>query len=202
MPNYINNMITVTAIDCFDSQLEFCNLSEHLLKSAVEIAISKGGVNEVGLQYLTLGFRTTWRPPVEVYKRLESWISRSGSFLEIKAEATWTDEADGHDTRFRWLFDGDRFEVVEVGLLPLDQKLAGPQEAVGEVLSFKEQWQNFARVLGLPEDPFEERYDSEEDLHEDLRQRAQNRWLKGEESKIIDLDQYRKKRKDRQDLPF
>ena len=208
MPHYIHNSFTVTAVDCFDSQVEFPILTEDLLKSAVETWTFEGGINAAGRRHLTLEFETTWKPPVEAYKRLESWISHRGGFLELKAEATWTDEAYGHDVRFRWLFDGDKFEVMEVGLLKQDQRFAYPQECVGEILSFTDRWQNLVSFIGLPEDPFEEPYSSEKDLHEDLMHRAHNRHLKWEEErkrkecKVVSLDQYRKTCECEQELPF
>ena len=58
-------------------------------------------------------FRTNWKPPVNTYEAL---LEQARKIAGASLEATWVGEADDYDTRYRWLFDGDKYEVDETGL--------------------------------------------------------------------------------------
>ena len=58
-------------------------------------------------------FDSAWFPPIEVYETLEK---RAKELDGVKLYATWYDEAEEYDTRYRWLFDGKKYQVEETGL--------------------------------------------------------------------------------------
>ena len=60
-------------------------------------------------------FKTAWSPPIEAYKKIEENVSKIGK-ADIELDATWVDEGDHYDIRYRWLFDGVKYEVVKTGL--------------------------------------------------------------------------------------
>ena len=57
----------------------------------------------------TWDFKSRWAPPLELFTELEA-------IKGVSVEATWTDEADHWDIRYRWTGEGDKYEVVEEGL--------------------------------------------------------------------------------------
>jgi len=134
MPNIIYNRLKVTAPD------------RSLLLSLIgELDVTQvWGSDKTftitdNFSVCTYPFDSAWFPPVEVYETLEKRVKNLDG---VTLMATWYDEADEWNTRYRWLFDGQKYQVVETGLNPriaawiAEEGLENSQPTVGTVMDF------------------------------------------------------------------
>ena len=114
MPNMIHNELKIETHNfLIDRLLKF---QQEIESEAVEI--SRIRTTEKGDSLtLEMSFRTHADPPVAVYRRIEEYTRQNNIESEaLEAEATFLDERDDCDDRYRWLFEGDGYEVIETHL--------------------------------------------------------------------------------------
>ena len=111
MPNMINNELKIEAHEvCTDSLLRFQRAIE---SRAVEI-VKNRTIEKGDLLTLEMSFRTHDEPPIAVYKQIEEYMRQNNIESEaLEAEATFLDERDDYDNRYRWLFAGGDYQVIE-----------------------------------------------------------------------------------------
>ena len=111
MPNMINNELKIeTHGDCTDVLLKF---QQEIESEAVEIARNHTTEKRDSLT-LEMSFRTYDAPPIAVYKQIEEYMRQNNTGSKaLEAEATFLDYLDDYDNRYRWLFAGGDYQVIE-----------------------------------------------------------------------------------------
>ncbi len=114
MPNMINNELKIEAHEiCRDALLKF---QQEIESVAVEIGLNRT-VEKGDSLTLEMSFRTHHKPPIAVYKEIEAYMREHNiGSAALEAEATFLNEGDNYDTRWGWLFEGDKYAAIESDL--------------------------------------------------------------------------------------